>query len=434
LKAGYVLQKAGLEVTVFEGSERVGGRIHTSHTTFPGNVCEFGGEFIDTNHTDIWALVKELELSVIDIKGGKEAALERTFRFGNHRYSERDLANALQPVIRHIVREEESLELPFRSQFSQSALRRDHLSLEEYLAGLPMEGWLRALLNVVYTTEFGLDTGDQSSLNVLTLLRGKPDENVRFYGESDERFRLRDGNEQIVSRLSQRLHRPIELSHRLVRISESTHGFNLVFQTAGGTVEKQFDHVVMALPFTMLRSIDLQVRLHTAQLRAIRALGYGENSTAMLGVHRRGWRESHLSGESISDLGIQTTWDGSRGSGSPHGFLTCYLGGTRGRRIGEAETSHAMRLASKDLRRVSPELSNNLAGSGHVACWRKNPWSHGSYSCYKVGQFTTMRGFESLTTGGMFFAGEHCSLTNKAFMNGAAESGRIAAEAIVRMR
>ncbi|RYE27208.1 MAG: FAD-dependent oxidoreductase, partial [Sphingobacteriaceae bacterium] len=55
----------------------------------------------------------------------------------------------------------------------------------------------------------------------------------------------------------------------------------------------------------------------------------------------------------------------------------------------------------------------------------------GSYACYKVGQYTTIRGAEQKPVGNLYFAGEHCSLDFQGFMNGAAETGRLAAEEIM---
>ena len=112
--------------------------------------------------------------------------------------------------------------------------------------------------------------------------------------------------------------------------------------------------------------------------------------------------------------------------------MTCFLGGTQGRRIGESTSADGLKRAANDLGHIFPGWDAAATGAGHLVNWRKNPWSLGSYSCYRVGQYTTMRGFESLSLRGLYFAGEHCSLTSKAFMNGAAESGRHAAESIVR--
>ena len=64
--------------------------------------------------------------------------------------------------------------------------------------------------------------------------------------------------------------------------------------------------------------------------------------------------------------------------------------------------------------------------------WIGNPLSKGSYSCYKVGQWSTIAGLEAEPIGNFFFAGEHCSEEFQGYMNGGAETGRSIAEAILQ--
>lgn len=63
--------------------------------------------------------------------------------------------------------------------------------------------------------------------------------------------------------------------------------------------------------------------------------------------------------------------------------------------------------------------------------WSKSSLTQGSYAVYRVGDWTSFAGLESKPVGKMYFAGEHCSTDFKGYMNGGAETGRIAAEAII---
>jgi monoamine oxidase len=56
----------------------------------------------------------------------------------------------------------------------------------------------------------------------------------------------------------------------------------------------------------------------------------------------------------------------------------------------------------------------------------------GSYSTYGVGQWTTLKGSQFAPFGDLYFAGEHTSDVSQGFMNGAAESGQRAAQAILQ--
>jgi monoamine oxidase len=55
----------------------------------------------------------------------------------------------------------------------------------------------------------------------------------------------------------------------------------------------------------------------------------------------------------------------------------------------------------------------------------------GSYSSYKVGQYTLFAGYEPVPQGRIHFAGEHTSYNFQGFMEGGAESGLRAAGEII---
>jgi len=64
--------------------------------------------------------------------------------------------------------------------------------------------------------------------------------------------------------------------------------------------------------------------------------------------------------------------------------------------------------------------------------WPGYPLAKGSYMSYKAGQYTTMQGAQFQPVDNLYFAGEHCSISSQGFMNGAAETGRMASEMIVK--
>src|SRR6185503_5146275 len=63
LTCAYRLRQAGRLATVYEASERVGGRCWTLRGAFEdGQIAEHGGELIDTGHDQIRDLIRELDL------------------------------------------------------------------------------------------------------------------------------------------------------------------------------------------------------------------------------------------------------------------------------------------------------------------------------------------------------------------------------------
>jgi monoamine oxidase len=67
----------------------------------------------------------------------------------------------------------------------------------------------------------------------------------------------------------------------------------------------------------------------------------------------------------------------------------------------------------------------------HKFSWQDYYFNMGSYTSYQVGQWTAFGGVEKEPEGNIFFAGEHCSILFQGYMNGGAQTGRIAAEKVV---
>ena len=70
-----------------------------------------------------------------------------------------------------------------------AAARLDAMSITAWLAEIPeANALIKAILEVAYVGEFGLEADDQSVFNLLRLIDFKSPEAFRLFGESDERF------------------------------------------------------------------------------------------------------------------------------------------------------------------------------------------------------------------------------------------------------
>jgi monoamine oxidase len=194
------------------------------------------------------------------------------------------------------------------------------------------------------------------------------------------------------------------------------------------------DKVVLALPFTLLRQVDLsEIELPPVKRLAIETLGYGTNAKLMIGFSRRVWHETKGNGSTLTDLPYHVSWDTSRGQRGIHGVLTNFAGGKRGLEMeeGTPEERAAQVVASLDT--IFPGIAAAHTKQAVRFHWPSSPLTRGSYACYKPGQYTTIAGAERETVSGLHFAGEHTSLDFQGFMNGASESGERVAREILRM-
>jgi monoamine oxidase len=65
-------------------------------------------------------------------------------------------------------------------------------------------------------------------------------------------------------------------------------------------------------------------------------------------------------------------------------------------------------------------------------CWSENPYSKAGYSSFKTGQWSTLAGWEAVPVEGIYFAGEHVSRDFQGYMNGGAQTGRMAVELMMK--
>ncbi|HET6602945.1 MAG TPA: NAD(P)/FAD-dependent oxidoreductase [Xanthomonadaceae bacterium] len=435
LTAAHRLRQAGVRVRVIEAQNRIGGRMLSLRDHFPdGQVVELGGELIDTGHARIRALAAELGL-VLDDLLDEDPALATDVWFAEGRsYSEQEIIEAFMPISAAIERDLASLpdeDITYRTPGGAEAL--DRMSITQWLdaQGLDAQGasgWLRRLIQVAYTTEMGLECDRQSALNLITFL-DPGTEHFRIFGDSDERFHVRGGNDLIVQGLGRLLDDAIETGSVLESVALTADGVYILSLRRGeATQQVRARQVILALPFTTLRDVRLELPLPVAKLRAIQSLAYGTNAKLMIGFERRVWREHGSNGAVFTDLPLQTTWETSRKQPGTHGILTNFTGGLHGIEIGSGTPKAQADAAAAQLEAVFPGIAAARGNAPAVRFhWPSHPWARGSYACFRPGDWTSLRGAMGEQAGRVYFAGEHCAMDTQGFMEGGVESGETAA-------
>jgi monoamine oxidase len=427
LVCAYRLQQAGVRVRVIEAQTRIGGRILSIRNHFAdGQVAELGAELIDTGHTRMRELAAELGFVLDDFNEYRPELARALYWFDGARRSEREVIEAFTPIAALIERDLAVLgDAADGYRDPGNALALDRLSIDDWFDRNGVSGWVRKLLSVAYTTEMGLEPGEQSALNLLTFIDPKPDP-FRIFGDSDERFHTRGGNDQLVHELARRLDGRIETATVLEALAQDGGAYTLSVRRDGASVELKASHVVLALPFTLLRKVRLDVELPPVKRKAIAELKYGTNAKLMIGFAQRTWTEGARSdGSTFTDLPLQTTWETIRQQTGSAGILTNFVGGRHGLEIGRGSAAEQAGLAVNDLDRVFPGIAAQRAGMKEARMhWPTNPWIEGSYFCARPGDWTTLGGAMAEPVGRLRFCGEHCSDENSGFMEGACETGQ----------
>jgi monoamine oxidase len=449
LSAADSLAAAGSAATIYEGRDRIGGRQWSmgggfpGPVLFPGQVVERGGELIDTTHVTMKKYVKQLGLTLEDVTKEWLPGEVTYFFEGRHVLEEeivdhfRALVDALRPTL---ARASNYIAWDAHSDFD---VQLDHTSLRQLLDDHGASPLLTGIIDTVYTIEYGREIDRQSCLSLLFFMHIDKRSRFQPFGVfSDERFHVLDGNEQIAHGLAARLPGPIELGMRLVAARKLSDGrIQLTLDDSGRLVTVAYDAVILTLPYSTLRLVDLHRSLGIPawQRAIIDNFDYGRNTKLHVGFHARIWGEQGSEGASYSDLANhQCTWEPNPSNASPgNAVMLDYSGGERAERLNPSRLTSEAQKWLRDLDKVWPgaDAAAKRAPDGrivaHMQHWPSDPFSRGSYTSNPPGYFTEWEGRVGLAAGNLFFAGEHTDAFYdwQGFMEGACNSGiRAAAE------
>jgi monoamine oxidase len=267
-------------------------------------------------------------------------------------------------------------------------------------------------------------------------------------GLSDERYRIAGGNDRLPKAIAARLPKDsIRLKWRLQTIARESDGrIALAFETPDGPRSVRADHVILAVPFAVLRGLDLaRAEFDPLKRRAIEELGMGRNSKLHLQLTGRSWRrpDAHPPGTGVvaTDRGPLLTWESSRGQSGGSGLLVCYgLDEASGAVAAPlpwtnaGAHSHVADMARSTLaalETVWTGVTSEWSGLATLSVPFLDPNLGGSYSYYRVGQYHTFGGYEAVRQRNIHFAGEHTSGEFQGFMEGAAAEGVRAGRAVL---
>jgi monoamine oxidase len=190
------------------------------------------------------------------------------------------------------------------------------------------------------------------------------------------------------------------------------------------------EHVVMAVPFTLLRQVDLRLELPEKKRQAINELGYGVNTKLCCETNFSVWRAQGSNGIVYTDRAFQSSWDATRLQPDAKGVLTSFTGGKNALEMAQGEIApHAKHFLS-DFDRVIPGTSTQATGRMVRIGWHQMPLAKGSYAAYLPGQYSTIAGNEGPRVGNLRFCGEHTSLLFQGYMEGAAATGMAVANEV----
>ena len=414
LSAAYELVRSGHQVTVLDARDRPGGRVLTLRDAFAdGQYAEAGAETFSATHNFVQHYVQTFQLDT-NPAWNYGSLTSLFFRDGQRSRSSSELARKfIEPAVKEIGD-------PLAPGWPSTDLLRqfDRVSMAELLRNRGASPEEIALLRFTYSDSWDNGTTPDSAL---CLLR---DEAIARKGSS---FRIRGGNDQLPKALAQNLGDRVHYRTTLLRLAQNSKQVTVTVNSSSRRRSQiSADYLICAIPFPVLRSIEISPTFSEGKVRAIRELSYNSVTRVYVQSPTRSWTAEGLSGFVTTDLPIGTVWDCAEGQPGVRGILECYASGERARRLASLSEPQRVRLVVENLRKVFPGSSYEKSVS---VAWDSDPLVRGAFAWFKRDQMATLLPHVARREGRVFFAGEHTSPWF-GWMQGALESGHRAAQEV----
>jgi monoamine oxidase len=392
LAAARSLADAGVEVTVLEARERVGGRVWSTTLT-NGAVVELGGEWIMEDDS----LVRETAARV-DVRLAETGAS----------YGRRE---PWGPGAASLEAQDRFIDAANAARASMAEREVEEMSVGAFLVAVPGDYAAKAIVMLRLAGTCAADLHD--------VALGSFDGDEPFSLHEERYARAVPGNQAIATRLAASLP-DVRVGHAVDRIERDEHRVTVRM----GPHAERADAAAVAVPAPIAARVVFEPALPDDVASALAASPMGVASKFAVATKQRPPTRSRQS----SDRSMWC-WTALGADGKTRRCVTAFagspaaqesLGVTRGELTPWLEAVRAM----------NPNLT--LTGEPVLYAWADDPYTLGAYSSWDPVSWARRELF-SRPVGRIAFAGEHTAGDRHGTMEGALRSGRRAAGQLLEM-
>ena len=154
-----------------------------------------------------------------------------------------------------------------------------------------------------------------------------------FFESAKEDLHIRGGNDLLPRTFADRLKEKILYGSPVVKIEHDNTGVRVVFRKRSEHHTLAGDFLIIAIPFSILRGIEVSPRFSPTKQKVIEQLPYYSVARVNLQSRKKFWIEQGLTGEAYGDLTIGSVREITFGQPGPRGILQTYADGPQARRI-----------------------------------------------------------------------------------------------------
>jgi monoamine oxidase len=421
LTAATDLAERGVDVTVLEARDRVGGRTHGLEVA-EGSWVDAGAAYLGDLHTGVHDLLATLGLKTTPttMEGASRFALGSAAASTAGRFPPLSAValGELFELLEYVTRTVD-VAAPW---LTPDAERLDRLTAADWAAEQLVHPDSRLFFPLFLGEMMAADPADVSMLHVAFYLRsGGGLRYLNAFEGGAQQDRIEGGAHRICEELAARLGDRVLLGQPVSSIRQDPAGVSV--RTPAGTTNA--DSVIVALPPLLAADLDFQPALPSP--RAGSRTGRGCAVKVHLVFPTPAWRAEGLSGWSVSSDGplLSTVDDSPDGAGVLTGFVT----GAEARRFSALPAAEQRREAFAQVRRLFPQLPE--PSDFLVTDWLGDPYSRGCYAAlFGPGDWMRLGPTLSTAHGRVHWAGTETSLEFFGLMEGAVRSGHRAAAEI----
>ncbi len=391
-----LLEKAGKDYMLLEGSSRLGGRMFT-RTDMNRDV---GGRGIGDKYHNLLPLIEETGVEMIDISDFMNAP-SAIYLEGEIKYPWPK--EEVKPYIHQFKALGKSDYLSGLDAWYQNPdfdepysefLKRSGLSDEEIaLADISLnynDIYETSAINAHHSRAFGKYNGSKRALN------------------------FKGGTINFINKIVETLKKPILTNKMVVRIDDSKTGTRVTCEDGSSYKAKK---VICTLPLTTLRDVKLNVNLNSNQARAIKEIAYTNITQIHLAHSAKYWEDDGIPMSMWTDTPLERIMNVN--SSAAEKQIACWVNGKGTAFFDNMSEKEIANYTIKKMNEIRPASTGKIEYLG-VQNWGQYKYNKGAYIEFAPGQASWFLDMVK-PAGNIHFAGEHTAHENRG-MEGAAES------------
>jgi len=447
LAAGLLLKERGHRVRIFEASQRVGGRVKTFRDEFTGDLYgEAGAMRLPSHHLLLMAWLKRMKMplrpfyniSIDPATSDQGQAATQTFQtfvyingvklrlaeylnqknkvFGfplkegeGEKTVQELIDDAISPLLAWREIDREAGWQRIIDEYGEFSVRRFFVETTDYSEGAIELIGLVANLESRMMTSFIQSYIELSNIN----------STVKYW-------EIPGGSDRFTSAFLPYLEDEITFGKRMYRLQWQGNGERRATAWFDDGSSASAEAVIVTMPFSALRFVDVEPRFSHYKRQAIRELHYDSSTKVLLEFSRRFWEKDDgiFGGGNITDLPSRFVYFPGDKMGSEEGgvVLASYTWADDASRWDSLPAEERYRYALDNLAKIHGEQIREYYVGGATQSWMQDPYAMGEAAIFAPGQLELLHPHIGIAEGNVHFAGEHTSLKH-AWIEGALQSG-----------